>query len=63
MDPAPISLAERRQAKMSEAELRDYLAGQALVGIAFDCGLSAEEAADKAYTMADAMMRRRRVTL
>lgn len=36
--------------------LRDWFAGQALGGIAFDCGLSSMEAAEKAYEMADAMI-------
>lgn len=40
--------------------LRDKLAMAAMPGIAFDCGLSADEAADKAYEFADAMLRARK---
>lgn len=40
--------------------LRDYFAGQALIGIAWDCGYSHAEAADTAYSFADAMIARRK---
>jgi hypothetical protein len=39
--------------------LRDYFAGQALIGIAWDCGLSKAEAAETAYEFADAMLAER----
>jgi hypothetical protein len=39
--------------------LRDYFAGQALIGIAWDCGLSKAEAAETAYEFADAMLAQR----
>lgn len=39
--------------------LRDWFAGQALPGISFDCGLSVQEAAERAYEFADAMLAQR----
>jgi hypothetical protein len=39
--------------------LRDWFAGQALPGISFDCGLSVQEAAERAYELADAMLAQR----
>lgn len=39
--------------------LRDWFAGQALPGIAFDCGLEHSEAAERCYQFADAMLAER----
>lgn len=39
--------------------LRDYFAGLALPGIAFDCGLEHSEAAERCYSFADAMVAER----
>jgi hypothetical protein len=41
------------------ASLRDQFAMQALHGIIRDCGLTAEEMADRCYAVADAMIARR----
>lgn len=44
---------------MPKISLRDYFAGQALMGIAFNASNTVEEAAFSAYNYADAMLKAR----
>jgi len=55
--PSVISIHNGRQ-EHSGMDLRDWFAGLAMEGIAFEC-LSPEQTANAAYQMADAMMKAR----
>lgn len=54
-----IHRAQLGDTSSSGMTLRDYFAGLALPGIAFDCGLEHSEAAERCYSFADAMIAER----
>lgn len=61
MDPETGEVLAFRESTETSAgmSLRDWFAGQALIAIADDCGMSDEEIATCCYERADAMIARR----